>query len=185
MKPLADVISELVGMFDGMPNWNHPRTMVNVVPPANTAAIIGSTLAGIFSPNILEGDYSWNVARSEIEAAAMVAGLIGWDARTAGGVFTFGGSGCYLYGIKLALTAVLGKETRWTGIPQDGQVLVSKSGHYVRSNCADWSGPGIDNVREIPVDSHNRRQNHRQIKSIHPDRSCAPKETGPPASISS
>jgi len=58
MNPLPKVIEELVSFFNGMPNWNHPQTMCNVVPPANTASIIGSTLCQVFSPNILEGEYS-------------------------------------------------------------------------------------------------------------------------------
>ena len=40
MTPLDDVLRGLVGLFDGMPNWNHPQTMANVIPPANTASIL-------------------------------------------------------------------------------------------------------------------------------------------------
>ena len=76
MKPLREVITELVGFFNGMPNWNHPQTMCNVVPPPNIASIIGSTLCNVFSPNILEGEYSWNIAKTEIESGAMLADLI-------------------------------------------------------------------------------------------------------------
>lgn len=153
--PLDQVIEELVRLFNGMPNWNHPQIMANVVPPANTAAIVGSSLCQIFNPNILEGEYSWNVARTEIESAAMAAQLIGWDPRTSGGIFTFGGTGCYLYGLKLALTTVLGKESRSKGIREDGQVLVSREGHFIKQNCTDWTGLGMDNVREIQVDEDN------------------------------
>jgi L-2,4-diaminobutyrate decarboxylase len=155
MKPLGEVIEELLSYFHGMPNWNHPQTMANVVPPANTAAIIGSTLCSIYNPNILEGDYSWNIAKTEIESAAMLAQLIGWDPNRSGGVFTFSGTGCYLYGTKLALTTVLGEDSRYSGIREQGQVLVSCGGHYVKKNCADWTGLGMNNVREIQVDEHN------------------------------
>jgi glutamate/tyrosine decarboxylase-like PLP-dependent enzyme len=155
MESLEDVIEELVSYFDGMPNWNHPQTMWNVAPPPNTAAVIGTTLCSIFNPNLLEGDASWNVAKTEIESAAMTAQLIGWDPHEAGGVFTFGGTGCYLYGLKLALTTVLGKDSRYTGIREEGQVLVSSQGHYIKSNCPDWAGLGMNNVREIQVDENN------------------------------
>ena len=60
MMPLQEVIGRLVDFFDGMPNWNHPQTMANVIPPANTASIIGATLGSVFSPNIVEGEYSTN-----------------------------------------------------------------------------------------------------------------------------
>lgn len=156
MQPLEEVIEELVSYFNGMPNWNHPQTMWNVVPPSNTAAIIGTALCSIFNPNILEGDSSWNVAKTEIESAAMVAQLIGWDSHETGGIFTFGGTGCYLYGVKLALTSVLGKDSRFTGIREEGQVLVSREGHYIKNNCPDWTGLGMNNVREIQVDEYNR-----------------------------
>lgn len=156
MTPLPQVIKELVEFFNGMPNWNHPQTMCNVVPPPNTASIIGSALTQIFSPNILEGEYSWNIAKTEIESGAMLSQLIGWDPEKAGGIYTFGGTGCYFYGLKLALTSVFGKESRFTGIREEGQLLVSRSGHYIKNNCSDWSGLGMNNVREIPVDDHNR-----------------------------
>jgi glutamate/tyrosine decarboxylase-like PLP-dependent enzyme len=156
MTPLPEVIADLVNFFNGMPNWNHPQTMCNVVPPSNTASIIGSTLTQVFSPNILEGEYSWNIAKTEIESGAMLAGLIGWGPQKAGGIYTFGGTGCYFYGLKLALTSVLGRESRFTGIREDGQILVSRSGHYIKQNCSDWSGLGMNNVREIAVDEHNR-----------------------------
>jgi glutamate/tyrosine decarboxylase-like PLP-dependent enzyme len=156
MKPLNDVIDELIGFFNGMPNWNHPQTMCNVVPPPNTASIIGSTLTNIFSPNILEGEYSWNIAKTEIESGAMLSQLIGWDPKKSGGIYTFGGTGCYFYGTKLALTSVFGKKSRFKGIREDGKILVSSSGHYIKQNCSDWSGLGMDNVCEIPVDENNR-----------------------------
>jgi len=156
MKPLNDVIKDLVGFFNGMPNWNHPQTMCNVVPPPNTASIIGSTLCNVFSPNILEGEYSWNIAKTEIESGAMLSQLIGWDPHKSGGIYTFGGTGCYFYAIKLALTRVLGKETRFTGIREDAQILVSREGHFIKQNCSDWIGLGMNNVREISVDEHNR-----------------------------
>ena len=155
MQPLEEVIEELLGFFNGMPNWNHPQNMANVVPPANTAAIIGQTLCSIYNPNILEGDYSWNIAKTEIEAAAMLSQLIGWDPQSSGGIFTFSGTGCYLYGTKLALTSVLGQQSRYLGIRDEGQILVSRGGHYVKLNCSDWTGLGMNNVREIQVDDNN------------------------------
>ncbi len=156
MQPLNHVIKDLVGLFNGMWNWNHPQIMCNVVPPSNTASIIGSTLTNIFSPNIIEGEFSWNIAKTEIESGAMLADLIGWDPKKSGGIYTFGGTGCYFYGTKLALTSVLGKDSRFKGIREDGQILVSRSGHYIKQNCSDWSGLGMNNVREIPVDEDNR-----------------------------
>lgn len=156
MTPLDEVLRGLVGLFDGMPNWNHPQTMANVIPPANTASIMGATLGAVFSPNVVEGEYSWNVARAEIESGAMLADLIGWDPKTAGGLYTSGGSGCYLYGLKYALTHVLGRESRDRGIREDAQVLVSAAGHFSKASSTDWTGLGMDNLRLVEVDADNR-----------------------------
>src|SRR5262249_41907329 len=40
MSSVHDVINQAVQLFEGMPNWGHPLTMCNVVPQANTAALI-------------------------------------------------------------------------------------------------------------------------------------------------
>ena len=149
MRDLGEVVQTSVDLFRGMPQWNHPLTMPNVIPPANLASIVAAFMTEVFSPNIIEGEYSWNVEFSELESAAMLAHLIGWDSQQAGGLFTFGGSGCYLYGLKYALTKVLGKESRYKGIRTDGKLLVSRQGHYCKLNNTDWTGLGMDNIVEI------------------------------------
>lgn len=148
---LSDVVDDLVSRFDGMPIWNHPLTVTNVIPPANKASIIAAMMTEIYSPNIIEGEYSWNVEFSEIESAAMLANLIGWDPTKAGGLFTYGGSGCYLYGLKWALTNVL-PDSRTKGIRTDGKWLVSYQGHYCKYNNTDWCGLGTDNIVNIKSD---------------------------------
>jgi len=150
-SPLGTIpgtVSDLVSRFDGMPIWNHPLTLPNVIPPANKASIIAAMMTEVYSPNIIEGEYSWNVEFSEIESAAMLADLIGWDQEQAGGLFTYGGSGCYLYGLKWALTNVL-PDSRNTGIRTDGKWLVSYQGHYCKYNNTDWCGLGMNNIVNI------------------------------------
>ena len=157
---VSQVTETLVGLFRGLPNWNNPLTMPNVIPPANIASIIGSTMADVFSPNIIEGEYAWNAEKSELESSAMIAKLIGWEAwgpsksSGAGGLFTFGGTGCYLYGVKYALSKVL-QGSRQKGIRTDAKLIVSRQGHYVKYNCTDWAGLGTDNIIEIPTNDDN------------------------------
>lgn len=149
---LNDVIDDAVDLFDGMPNWAHPQTMCNVIPPGNKAGIIGAMLANVFCPNIIEGEYSWNVLKAEMESSTMLARLIGWDVDVAGGLFTYGGSGCYLYGMKYALTRVLQQESRCTGVRTDGKLLVSQQGHYCMMNSTDWLGLGMNNIVTVETD---------------------------------
>ncbi|HET7832219.1 MAG TPA: pyridoxal-dependent decarboxylase [Gallionella sp.] len=152
MATVRSVVNSCRDLFDGMPHWNHPLTMPNVVPPPNLAGIIGAMMTGVFNPNIIEGEYAWNVAESELECAAMLAQLIGWDQKTSRGLFTFGGTGCYLYALKYALTRVLGPDSRKTGIRTDAKLLVSQQGHYCKLNASDWSGLGMNNIIEIETD---------------------------------
>jgi len=152
MQGLAETIDQSVALFKGLSNWNHPLVMPNVIPPANIASMTAAMLTEVFSPNIIEGEYSWNVELAELESTAMLARLLGWDPGIAGGLYTFGGSGCYFYGLKYALTRVLGKESRLTGIRTDGKVLVSQQGHYCKMNSTDWTGLGMNNIISIETD---------------------------------
>lgn len=168
---LAEVNRKSVGLFNGMPNWNHPLTMPNVIPPANKAGIIAAMMTDLYGPNIIEGEYSWNVEKSEMESAAIIAKLIGWDPKQAGGLYTFGGSGCYLYGIKYALTQVLGEQSRCKGIREDAKLLVSQQGHYCKLNSTDWTGLGMDNIIEIETNSETNAMDmddlEKNMKELH------------------
>ena len=153
--PIAETLDEVIELFHGMPIWAHPQSMLNVLPSVNSAAVIAATLTNMASPNFVEGEVSWNIAKAELESIAMMADLLGWKPAKAGGVFTFGGTGCYLYALKLAITRIMGKETRYKGLHQKGVVIVSKVGHYAKKTCTDWLGLGMDQVIEIDVDEKN------------------------------
>jgi len=161
---LEEVNLKSVALFDGMPNWNHPLTMPNVIPPANKAGIIAAMMTDLYGPNIIEGEYSWNVLKSEMESAAIISALIGWDTEKSGGVYTFGGSGCYLYGIKYGLTRALGIESRCNGIREDAKLIVSQQGHYCKMNSSDWTGLGINNIVEIETDSDTNAMDIAQLE---------------------
>lgn len=150
-EPLDQVITDTVNLFQGMPNVASPLTMANVWPQPNIASIVASTLPLIYMPNIIEGEYAWNVHKAELESAGMLANLFGWAPTKAGCIYTYGGSGCWLYGLKYALTRVL-PNSRNKGIRVDGKVIVSSQSHYCRENATDWTGIGMDNLILIPTD---------------------------------
>ena len=141
-QDLDKVIGDCVDLFKGMPDVSSPLTMSNVWPQPNNASIIASMLPLIFAPNIIEGEYAWNVHKAELESGGMLADLFGWDPEKAGAVYTYGGSGCWLYGLKYALTRVL-PGSRDKGVRTDGKVLVSSQAHYCRENATDWTGLGM------------------------------------------
>ena len=150
-QDLDSVMEDTINLFQGMPNVASPLTMANVWPQPNTASIIASIFPLIFMPNIIEGEYSWNVHKAELESAGMIANLFGWEPTKAGCVYTYGGSGCWLYGLKYALTRVL-PDSRNKGVRTDAKVLCSAQSHYCRENETDWTGLGMDNIVLIPTD---------------------------------
>lgn len=156
--PLDKVIEEAVKLFEGMPNVNSPLTMSNVWPQPNTASIIASILPLLFTPNIIEGEYAWNVHKAELESGGMLSKLFGWNPKNAGCIYTYGGSGCWLYGLKYALTRVL-PDSRNKGVRTDAKVLVSTQSHYCKANATDWTGLGMDNIVQIPTDPQTNQMN--------------------------
>ncbi len=84
----------------------------------------------------------------------------------AGGLFTFGGSGCYFYGIKYALTSCLGMNSRCDGIRTDAKVLVSQQGHYCKMNSTDWTGLGMENFIEIDTDVDTNAMNFEHLEEV-------------------
>ena len=70
MGSLDGVLDEVVKMFNGLGNWGSPLTMCNVLPQGNTAAIMASMMAQVFAPSLIEGEYSWNVQRAELDRQA-------------------------------------------------------------------------------------------------------------------
>ena len=86
-------------------------------------SIAAHLMSAMFSPNLIEEEYSANVAAAEIETVAMCARLSGYDPMVANGIFTFGGLGTWLYALKIGLTKALGKDSREKGIRQNAQIL--------------------------------------------------------------
>jgi glutamate/tyrosine decarboxylase-like PLP-dependent enzyme len=80
--------------------------------------------------------------------------MIGYDPEQSGGVFTFGGTGTTLYGVKLGLEKAC-PGTIQNGIPEDAVVFVSDTGHYCASNIVGWIGIGTNNLITIPTTFDN------------------------------
>ena len=151
---VEEVASLLVGKLEGLPIWGHPRTQINVVPPPSIPSIIGSLLPAIYNPNLISDDTSYGLALTEVSVAAMVARLVGYDAEQSAGVFTFGGTGTTLYGVKLGIEKAF-PDAMNNGVRGGGVILASAQSHYCRLNVAGWLGLGEKNVVEVPTHLQN------------------------------
>ncbi len=179
MSTSSDVIKQVIKLFEGLPNWGHPLTMANVNPQGNTAAIVAAILTQVFSPNILEGEYAWNTHQAELESAGILANLAGWEPKKAGCVYTYGGSGCWTYHLKYALTRVL-PDSRNTGIRTDAKVICSQQAHYTMLNSTDWMGLGMNNIIRIKTDVNTNAMDMHHLEEVLKD--CTAKKI-PVASV--
>jgi glutamate/tyrosine decarboxylase-like PLP-dependent enzyme len=165
MQNSSAVIQQAIKLFEGLPNWGHPLTMNNVNPQGNTAAIVASILTEIFAPNILEGEYAWNIHQAELESGGILANLAGWESKKSGCVYTYGGSGCWTYHLKYALTSVL-PDSRNKGIRTDAKVICSQQAHYTMLNSTDWMGLGMDNIILIKTDTETNAMDLVHLEEV-------------------
>lgn len=165
MQTSGNVIKQVIKLFEGLPNWGHPLTMNNVNPQGNTAAIVAAILSEVYAPNILEGEYAWNTHQAELESGGILANLVGWEPKKAGCVYTYGGSGCWTYHLKYALTRVL-PDSRNKGIRTDAKVICSQQAHYTMLNSTDWMGLGMDNIIRIKTDINTNAMDTSHLEEV-------------------
>ena len=147
---VEEVARLLVSRLEGLPIWGHPRSQLNVVPPPSIPSIIGSLLPAIYNPNLVSDDTSYGLVETEVAVAAMVSRLVGYDPQQSAGIFTFGGTGATLYGVKLGIEKAF-PNAMHDGIREDGVILGSAQSHYCRLNVAGWLGLGERNVVAVPT----------------------------------
>jgi glutamate/tyrosine decarboxylase-like PLP-dependent enzyme len=165
MGDLDTVIDDCIKLFEGAPNWGHPMTMFNVAPQANTAAIIASMLSQVFAVNCIEGESAWNVHIAELESAGMLGNLIGWDPVKTGAIYTYGGGGCFNYGVKYGLTRVM-PDIRQKGLRTDVKIICSQQAHYVQQTVTDWLGIGMDNIVHVRTDEKSNVMDLAHLEEI-------------------
>jgi L-2,4-diaminobutyrate decarboxylase len=152
---LEQVIPELVEHLDGMFIWGHPRSQINVTSPPSIASIIGALLPTIYNPNLVSVETSCNLAMAEVRAASMTAALIGYDPEQSGGLFTFGGTGTDLYGLKIGLEKALPGTMEQGLSGERAVILTSDQAHYCRLSIAGWLGLGERNAIALPTTADN------------------------------
>jgi glutamate/tyrosine decarboxylase-like PLP-dependent enzyme len=151
----AEQVSEqLVQYLSGMFIWGHPRSQINVIGTPTIPSIIGGLLPSIYNPNLCSDETSRRFAVAEVEATAMAADLVGFDAERAGGIFTFGGTGTLLYAAKIGLEKACPGTVR-TGIREPAAILCSERAHYACVSVANWLGLGEENVVRVPTTPEN------------------------------
>ncbi len=153
-QTLEAVTSQLVHYLQGMFIWGHPRAQINVVPNPTIASLIGVLLPLAYNPNLCSDESSRLFAEAEVRAVAMTAALVGYPPAEAGGLFTFGGTGGVLYGLKIGLEKAL-PGSAIHGLRDSAVVLTSSQSHYCCLTAAAWLGIGQDGVVAVPTGPDN------------------------------
>ena len=161
-ETVEDVNAELVKKLEGIPIWGHPLTQTNVVCPTTIPSIVGSVLASTYNPNLVSDDYSCGLAQAEVSVGSMLSRLVGYDPVDATGIFTFGGTGTVLYGVKVGIEKAF-PGSMLHGIHGAGNesgrplpvLITSDAAHYCRLTVAGWLGIGQDNVLCIETNLNN------------------------------
>ncbi len=156
-RTLEAVIPELVSYLQGMFIWGHPRSQINVVPNPTLASVIGVLLPLLYNPNLCSDESGRRFSEAEVRATSMTAQLVGYDPEKSGGVFTFGGTGTLMYGVKVGLEkAIPGAGEH--GVREDAVIVASQQSHYSCLNIANWLGLGQHNVVTVPTHLDNSIQ---------------------------
>jgi glutamate/tyrosine decarboxylase-like PLP-dependent enzyme len=151
---IEEVTADLVHYLEGMTLFGHPATQQNVVPPPSIPSLIGVLLASLYNPNLAWDEYSRLVALAEVETTAQTARLLGYDAEKAGGVFTFGGTGTTLSGVRIGLEKAC-PGTMSNGLHDDVVIFASDAAHSCRYSIAGWMCLGSKSLVTIPTNERN------------------------------
>jgi glutamate/tyrosine decarboxylase-like PLP-dependent enzyme len=164
-QPLEKVIPQLVDCLNGMLIVAHPRSQVNVVAPPSIASVIGTVLPSMYNPNLCSDESGRGFSEAEVRVASIAAQLVGYDPQNSGGVFTFGGTGTLLYGLKMGLEkAVPGTFDRGLACEERKTpvILCSDRSHYACASVAAWLGIGQQNVVRVA----SKRDNSIEINAL-------------------
>lgn len=153
-QSLEHVTQRIAEHLSGMFIFGHPRSQINVVPAPTIPSIIAGMLPSIYNPNLVSDEASRKVAVAEVEVAAMTAELVGYDPERSAGVFTFGGTGATLYGMRIGVEKALPGAMQ-TGLRSPAYVLCSARAHYACRTVTGWVGLGQDQLIEVPCDNDN------------------------------
>ena len=148
-KNPEDVFEEISYLYQCIPNWNNPGTMINVIPPANLLSTAIVAYTNLFNPNFAQDTYAGYLIASEFEVIKYMSDLMEWDYKKSRGIFTFGGKGTNLYATKIALKKADSSISKCGCSPNKYFMITSKHAHPCHYQVCDWLGIGSDNCIEI------------------------------------
>ena len=161
-QPLEPVLETV--LQDVMPlagRIDHPRFLAFIPSSPSWASVLASFLVNGF--NVFQGTWLESSGPSQIEVTVTewFREWLGYP-RTAGGLFTSGGSAANLIAVVAAREAA--------GNPRSGTVYVSEQTHASAVRAARIAGIHGTRVRHLPVDAEFRIVPSGLLEAVHRDR---------------
>lgn len=146
-----DFLRKLPSLIQGAVRSGHPFMVKNIIPTASLPALAAYIAVSPLMGNGVSGEDSAQILLAEPACAAAISKLAGIDHTKSAGVFTFGGTGTNLYGMKIGLSKALPEQSK-RGIYEEVVVIEAAPSHYSHRTAVDWLGIGQD--RLVRVSSH-------------------------------
>jgi len=149
-----EVIKRIVALYEGVPLWEHPLVQTNVIPPPTAISVATAALTARYNENSVWDRFGVSAAHAEALAVGMLAELVGYDRSIAGGVFTFGGTGCNLYAARLGIEKA-SPGALLNGLTRPVSFFASDVSHYSVKTAAIWTGVGMKNTVSVATGDDN------------------------------
>lgn len=160
-----ETMKYLSKMFQNVPNWKNPGTMINIIPPVNLDALAASTLSSMYNSNFAQDTYAGYLIVSELEVVKYISDLIKWNWNKSGGFFTFGGKGTNLYASKIALNKADPNVLK-DGLNGEYFIISTKTSHPCHYQVCDWIGIGYKSAIEIDCNLNGEINTEKMISVI-------------------
>ncbi|HMO02601.1 MAG TPA: pyridoxal-dependent decarboxylase [Oligoflexia bacterium] len=155
--PLAAILKIVTDFLPGIPLWASPNLHYNVCAPVNVASAAIRCIADFFNIHNIHTGFAGQCLAAERAVTSMMAEMAKIPRNQARGIFTFGGTGSNMYGIKLAINKVAPQAPK-KGVPQYTNYFITTESHFSHETSADWLGIGTDQLHKIACD-FDRRSN--------------------------
>ncbi len=126
----------------------HPYMVKNLIPTVSLPALASYFAVSTFMGNGVTGEDSGQVLLAEIACVSAISKLAGIDPKKSAGVFTFGGTGTNMYGIKMGLAKAFPNHSL-EGLRNNAVIIEAYPSHYSHKTAADWLGIGQNNCIKV------------------------------------
>ena len=151
-----EVLEYISPLFQNLPNWNNPGTMINVIPPVNLVGLAGSAYSSMYNPNFVQDTFCGLLILAELEVTKYISELVGWDWESTYGIFTMGGLSTNLYPAKIALTKAYPEGNLKGYKNKDFFMVTSSKAHPCHQEIFGWLGLGSENCILLPCGEDDR-----------------------------